>query len=217
MTDAVSALSPPASSRGAKQAGLSSHRRQSSHLRAVVTVTDARMPERWLNDTRLYRLSGDAFKLYTMALMHAVANRTDGRLEPSDLEDLRRCRPDHSAELVKAGLWSEVKAGGWLILDFEATQTSRTELEVLDNARRRDREKKRRQRVSRGNVPGDNERDSTRTGQGQDRHQEGEPTTELERDHGWPTVAPLGARSSPPIHAEPPRDVWLAERARKTA
>lgn len=136
-------------------------------------MTDARFPERWLNDRRFVRLPDAPFRLYSMALMWSVANRTDGLIEGEDDLDLIRTgwnEKDVEA-LVREGLWYESSQGdSWLIVDFEDTQTSRHDLDVLDNARRRERDKKRRQRASRvGAVPGDKRGDSTRTGQDKDR------------------------------------------------
>jgi hypothetical protein len=116
-------------------------------------VTDARFPERWLNDARLQRVTPGAYRLFGNGLMWAVANRTDGHVPGWALGMIPHGFEADANELAAAGLWAGHETDGWIIADFEATQTSRTELEVLDNARRRDREKKRRQRA---NVPGDN-------------------------------------------------------------
>ena len=43
-------------------------------------MTDARLPERWLNDGRLQRVSASAYRLFGNGLMWTVANRTDGHL-----------------------------------------------------------------------------------------------------------------------------------------
>jgi hypothetical protein len=131
-------------------------------------MTDARFPERWLNDRRILRLPADDFRLFTFSLTWTVANRTDGRIYDDDLALIPGGDAGRPDRLVKAGLWERI-ADYWLITDFADTQTSRADLEVLDNARRRERAKKRRQRASRGtvpgDVPGDISGDSTRTGQ----------------------------------------------------
>ena len=122
-------------------------------------MVDARMPERYLTDRRVLRLSLGAFRAYVMTLLWAVSNRTDGILDDRDLELVPKVTRAHAIELVAAELWEQVD-GGFLIVDFEATQTSRDELAVLSNARRREREKKARQRgrsssEAPGDVPGD--------------------------------------------------------------
>jgi len=133
-------------------------------------MTDARYPERWLNDRRLFRLGGEAFKIYVVALAWSVANRTDGVISRADLDLLPGVELDHLVQLLVADLWDELEDNsGYVIVDFEATQTSSHDLGVLENARRRDREKKRRRRADRAvprDVPGDAvPRDDTRTGQ----------------------------------------------------
>lgn len=110
-------------------------------------MTDARFPERWLSDRRLLRLSDAGFRLFAVGLLWSVSNRTDGLLDPHDLAMCASADPARAAELERAGLW-EPAGDGWLIVDYAATQTSAHDLAVLDNARRRDREKKARQRAS---------------------------------------------------------------------
>ncbi len=101
-----------------------------------------------------------------MALVWSVSNRTDGRIEQEDLELIPRFAAYAPAALVKAGLWTAIDHG-WRITEFAVTQTSQSELELLENNRRREREKKARQRASKaagdsqdtelsqGTVPGD--------------------------------------------------------------
>jgi hypothetical protein len=127
-------------------------------------MTDARFPERWLNDRRFIRLKDREFRGYLNALAFSVANRTDGVILRDDIELIRALDLGVADGLVTAGLW-EVIDGGWHIREYEDTQTTRRELEVLDNLRRREREKKRRQREkSRGLSRGTGE-DRTETGQ----------------------------------------------------
>ena len=161
-------------------------------------MTDARFPERWLNDRRIVRLPDDAFRLFMMSLAWSVANKTDGRLYDDDLplipgvprsvvaaytdEGLAVVPLDPPAavqKLVKAELWERV-ADYWLITDFEDTQTSRSDLELLANGRRTEAASKRRRRhhasgdhslcVDCGHVQGDSpgghvRGDTPRTGQ----------------------------------------------------
>jgi hypothetical protein len=134
-------------------------------------MVDARIPERWLNDRRILLLSDDEYRTYFTALVWAVANRTDGAITHDDLALMPRISAQAAQQaahrFADLGLWAP-DSQGWLIEDFADTQTSRGELEVLENNRRRDREKKQRQRSaskeeapssSPGTVPGDVPRD----------------------------------------------------------
>jgi hypothetical protein len=149
-------------------------------------MTDARFPERWLNDRRLLRLSDAAFRLFAVSLTWSVSNRTDGELDASDLALMPGIDPTAAGELVKAGLWM---AGGspsptaapWLIIEFASTQTSSSELQILTNARRREREKKRRQRARLlGDVPGE-----VSPGTAPDRPGQARPGTKTEGQVHW--------------------------------
>ena len=108
-------------------------------------MTDARLPERWLNDRRLLRLSDAGYRLHLTAMTWSVSNRTDGAIDADDVALMPSVQADKAGELVAAGLWQH-RGNGWLIADYDSSQTSRHELEVLENLRRRDREKKARQR-----------------------------------------------------------------------
>ena len=109
-------------------------------------MTDARFPERWLNDRRLRRLSDAGFRLFMVSLTWSVSNRTDGVLYPDDLALLADVDPARAVELEKAELWRRVK-DYWLVVDFEGTQTTRKQLEGLAHKRLMDRERKARERA----------------------------------------------------------------------
>src|SRR5262249_44768615 len=103
--------------------------------------------------------SPPAWRLYTFALMYSVANRSDGRVLPDDLQLMPAVDPDCAAELVKLGLWERCR-DGWRVADFASTQSSRDELDQLERIRAAERDKKRRQRLkestgqSTGQSPG---------------------------------------------------------------
>lgn len=126
-------------------------------------MSDFRFAGRWLNDRRVMTLSGDDFKAFVTAGTWMVENRTDGHITRDDLEFIPRFNRSSIDRLTAAGLWEQVKPESWQMVDFFATQTSRAEFQTLENARRREREKKARQRAkqssdggqSRGTVPGD--------------------------------------------------------------
>lgn len=107
-------------------------------------MTDARFPERWLNDRRIMRLGPAVFRGYVLALAWSVSNRTDGRLEVADLDMVPGCTLDTAEALVAAGLWAAAEDGtGWTISDFLSTQTSRGQLEGLELKKRQDAERAR--------------------------------------------------------------------------
>jgi hypothetical protein len=70
-------------------------------------MTDARFPERWLNDRRVLRLPDDAFRLFVLSLAWSVANQTDGRIYDDDLA-LIPASSAGSGQLAKSGLWERV-------------------------------------------------------------------------------------------------------------
>ena len=131
-------------------------------------------------DVRIARASDEAFRSYCLALMWSVSNRTDGVLLPDDLNLIPGFRRGTPSELVAAGLWTP-QPKGWLIADFENTQTTRAQLEAADRARVHEREKKRRQREAKRQaetevststdsvVPGDIPRDVPTDNTGQAR------------------------------------------------
>lgn len=103
-------------------------------------MTDARHPERWLNDRRIQQLSSEAFFAFSNALLWSVSNRTDGIIKHADLELIPRCKSGHADELVESKLWKQ-RRDGWLIVDYRATQRSRKQLENDDKYRERERER----------------------------------------------------------------------------
>ena len=114
--------------------------------REVAAMTDARLPERWLSDRRLSRLSDAHYRSYIQALLFSVSNRTDGVIEPDDLVLIPHFAPGAVNAFLAQELWS-ARQHGWFITDWSTTQTMRSELEVLENARARERRKKQRQRA----------------------------------------------------------------------
>jgi hypothetical protein len=109
-------------------------------------MTDARFPERWLNDRRVVRLSDGAFRLYVTSLAWSASNRTDGHLEPEDVKLIHGVDSAKSGELVAAELWRQTPRG-WYVVEFANTQTSREQLEGLEHKRHMDRERKARERA----------------------------------------------------------------------
>lgn len=105
------------------------------------------MPEKWLSDRRLLKLSDAAFRLHVTGLMWSVSNRTDGIIEADDLPVMPRVDPGAVAELEKADLWTQSR-GRWLIKDFKGTQTSKKQLEQQDEAREADRVRKAAERAA---------------------------------------------------------------------
>lgn len=165
-------------------------------------MADARIPERYLVDRRIMRLSDAERSSLFLATLWSVSNRTDGRIERGDLGIIPMFRAEVVHALVVHGLLVEDGEDAWVIADYQRDQTSRTEFEVLENARRREREKKRRQRSQKDSVPGDVpgglSRGTAQDRQGQARQgQEGQEIAEgVDLSTGvvteWETVPPGG-------------------------
>lgn len=117
-------------------------------------MTDARLPERWLNDRRLQRLSAEHYRTFINALLWCVANRTDGRIEREDVGLIPRWSANAAKAFVDAGLFTP-QADGWLISDYDSTQSSRDDLERLERMRANDRRKKQEKRAGPSDSPGD--------------------------------------------------------------
>jgi hypothetical protein len=109
-------------------------------------MTDARLPERWLNDRRFLRLSDSAYRSYFQLLLWSVSNRSDGEVDVEDIALIPTFDTQQAPALIAAGLIEDA-GRALIIVDFEHTQTSRSELETLANNRKREREKKRKQRA----------------------------------------------------------------------
>lgn len=108
-------------------------------------MTDARFPDRWLNDRRFRRLSDSEYRSYAVALLWAVLNRTDGEVLAEDLPFIPDFVPGCTGRLVDAKLWAPTGAG-WFIVDFESTQTSKAQLDGLDTRKRQDADRQRAKR-----------------------------------------------------------------------
>ena len=84
--------------------------------REVAAMTDARLPERWLSDRRLSRLSDAHDRSYIQALLFSVSNRTDGVIEPDDLALIPHFAPGAVNAFLAQELWS-ARQHGWFITD----------------------------------------------------------------------------------------------------
>jgi hypothetical protein len=96
-------------------------------------------------------LPDNHFRSFVTSLVWSVTNRTDGVIEPEDLELIPRFATDSVRNLLAAGLW-EPRGGsgrGWQIIDFAATQTTAVQLRHLEDNRAKEREKRARQRAAR--------------------------------------------------------------------
>lgn len=112
-------------------------------------MTDARFPERWLNDRRILRLPDEAFRLFMMSLAWSVANRTDGVIYDDDLSLIPGGDSAGLDMLVKADLWKRT-ADYWVIAVFHGSQTTKEKLEELDANRAAEAASKKRRRHHRG-------------------------------------------------------------------
>ena len=80
-------------------------------------MTDARMPERWLSDRRLLRLSDAAYRLHLTGLLWSVANRTDGEVA-NQLAERRPVHPQSGAPVRQSHLPPLESAGVVLGVDL---------------------------------------------------------------------------------------------------
>jgi hypothetical protein len=102
-------------------------------------MTDARFPERWLNDRRVVRLSDAGFRLFVTSLVYSAANRTDGALDKADLELLNGADARYVDELVDAGLMAATSAASWQSTVYAASQSSKSQLEGYEWKREQER------------------------------------------------------------------------------
>jgi hypothetical protein len=108
-------------------------------------MTNANLPERWLNDRRFRRkrLSDAGYRSYHQALIWAVANRTDGVIERGDLADIPDFDPAVVPELMADDLWDPLGVGDrWLIHDYATTQSSKNLLDSYEKRLEWDRVRK---------------------------------------------------------------------------
>lgn len=115
-------------------------------------MTDARFPERWLNDRRVLGLSDADFRSFTMCNAWCAANRTDGIVLPSYISMMPWMTTETPARLVAARLWV-VQSDGWLINGWLIDQTSRAQLEAAEQARQKDAARNRANRQRNRDVP----------------------------------------------------------------
>ena len=96
-------------------------------------------PERWLNDRRIRNLSDSAHRLFVLALTYSVGNYTDGILSPGDMDDLLRGQKIDAAAVAELEMQEvlEVVRDGWLLVDFDSTQTSAAQAKGAALARKR--------------------------------------------------------------------------------
>jgi hypothetical protein len=150
-------------------------------------VTDARYPERWLNDRRILRLSDPAFRLFVTALVWSVANRTEGVIDEADLSLIPQVDGDRSAELAKAGLWHR-EHDTWVIDCFADSQTSKSQLDGLDLKRRQDALRAATYRARKSRDSSRDDKGQARPGQARTGSEEKELEEQAEQE-AWPTVA----------------------------
>lgn len=126
----------------------------------VEPVTDARFPDRWLTNRQVLGLTADAFRLFVIGNAWAVSNRTDGRLDATDLAMMPDPAHEHDrAQLTGAGLWNRT-ADGYEIAGFATVQTTAAQLDALEQKRAQDRERQARHRTSKRESPRDVTRDT---------------------------------------------------------
>lgn len=108
-------------------------------------MTDARFPERWLNDRRILTLTSDNFRGFMLSLAWCASNRTDGVIGRHDTALMPWLTADTPNRLVTSGLWTAL-SDGWLVDGYTVHQSTRSQLESAEEARAKDRERKRHER-----------------------------------------------------------------------
>lgn len=146
-------------------------------------MTDARHPERWLNDLRFQEISAEDYRAYSFALMWSVANRTDGIITPSRLRFIPTMTEETPPRLVAADLWVWQPANnGWYMREFTTTQTTRRELEAAQKARDKEAENKRVKRAQQRLEAAEKEASADQSGVRADVPWTATPTVDLDQD-----------------------------------
>lgn len=127
-------------------------------------MTDARFPERWLNDRRIIRLTDSAFRTFVLGMTWAVANRTDGYVATDDLDLVHGAKASDADDLVKASLWSRADDAGYWIEDFTKVQTSAAQLDGLEHKKAQDRARAKKYREKNRGAEPDPDPSSSRDG-----------------------------------------------------
>lgn len=112
-------------------------------------MVSANIPEQWLSNVSILRLSYRARDHHTMLLMWSVANRTDGAI-PRDIDIFQpTITAEGIEELVKAGFLLD-RGEDFLLTKYEESQSSSAQIDagVLAARRNSDKLRKRRQRAN---------------------------------------------------------------------
>lgn len=103
-------------------------------------MTDARFPDRWLNDRRIMSLSPTGFRSFIAALSWSVSNMTDGIICRSDILFMPKLFAETSIpELTKNNLLRVKSSTEWELVDFAESQSSKAELEAYFKKKAYDR------------------------------------------------------------------------------
>ncbi|MDQ0212649.1 hypothetical protein J2S92_003339 [Arthrobacter bambusae] len=159
---------------------------------------DARFPTYYITDRRILRLSPEQFRFFVIATTWSVSNKTDGHISTEDLELIPFVNHEYPAALVRSGLWKSTESG-WLIAEFEQTQTSAAQMEAaMENRLAKDRERQKRARVARKEASRSESMDASRDDhvsfgrQGRGKAEEEEEAlykepdlSEAEKDEAW--------------------------------
>lgn len=110
-------------------------------------MVSANIPEQWLTNATILRLSDRAYRHHCMLLTWSVSNRTNGHV-PGDIPLLQiGITNDGLQEVAKAGLL-EANGDGWVLTQYEQTQSSAEQISsALDNLRSGARDRKRKSRA----------------------------------------------------------------------
>lgn len=116
-------------------------------------MVSANIPEQWLTNATILRLSDRAYRHHCVLLTWSVSNRTNGVI-PGDIDLLQTgITPEGLQEVARAGLL-EADGDDWILTQYGKTQTSAEKIEAaLDNLRAKSRETSRRHRAKKREQP----------------------------------------------------------------
>lgn len=112
-------------------------------------MVSANIPEQWLSNATILRLTDRAYRHHAVLLTWSVSNRTNGFI-PGDIALLQTGISDDGVGEVEAAGLLERDGSGWRLTQYDRTQSSAEMIESsLANLRKASRESSRRHREKR--------------------------------------------------------------------
>lgn len=109
-------------------------------------MVSANIPEQWLSNATILRLTDRAYRHHCVLLTWSVSNRTNGFI-PADIALLQTGISEQGVGEVEAAGLLEREGDGWVLTHYNKTQSSAERIEsALTNLRQSSRESSRRHR-----------------------------------------------------------------------